>query len=166
MVVATPWGGLLGTSVWIQQPMRMMMMTAQMIITSAAIFWRLCQAKSYSLNISLFKLRENLETVRSMSSLTGRRCSSRFRRMKWQAEITRRDSPRHSKGQYASWKLNSVCFPWSHFPPAISRGNTAHFSPVYSTLMKTDKIPMMTLAAPTSHISWKPGQKDCFPPEQ
>lgn len=71
MVVVTPWGGLLGTSVWIQRPMRMMMITAQVIITSAAIFWRLCQAKSYSLNNSLFKLRENLETVHSISSLTG-----------------------------------------------------------------------------------------------
>lgn len=53
-------------------------------------------------------------------------------------------------------------------PKTISRGNIEHFSLVYNSLMKTDKIPLMTLAASAfpHNVSWKPGQKDCFPPEQ
>lgn len=36
------------------------------------------------------------------------------------------------------------------FFPAISRGNTIHFSLVYNSLMKTDRNHIMMLAVPTS----------------
>lgn len=69
IVVLTPWGWILSTSAWIEPTMRIMMIMAQIIITPTILIWRLGQTNSYSLNNSLFKLRENLEIVHSISSL-------------------------------------------------------------------------------------------------